>query len=984
MRSSKVLRRESAAPFVGRREELEFLQSAWAAAVAEGPVAVLIVGEAGIGKTRLAQEFTAPIARGRSRMGAVWVGRAGASGRGPAFSALFHALGHALAGLSPDERRTLADQYPHLSAWFPDLRGGVASPPAHLSWDRLRLFKTLRRFVTDLLSARPAVLWIDDLPDADAETLAWLQYFFRHTERCPLLFLGTCRMPDREMPPPAYDELEALLLRQGQLDRLTLGPLPDEASDRLVAHVLKATPAEDVLTVVRQRAAGVPLYILELLRLVSEAPRGGDGPTGMADVLRQAVPPTLATLMGQRLAGVSDLERRALGLVAASDGPLPWTVLRAAAESVRETALARALARLVRMGVLEETHSARDVAYDVSHPLLRSAIVQRMPDLDVRQAHKALAYAWGGDVVRAAYHAGLAGRLVDARTAFTTLSRAGRHYLDLHAYPSAAACLEEAWAVAEDPSASVSDEERMALQLALAEVYTYSGRKAEAFELLHALDLACSAVTWKIRIKRLLCWIAHREWPERSTRYADEGIRHWDGVTENEDVGWLMMQRVDNATNVGDIAAARRALASLSDYAAQCPTDRNTLRLQVRELVVRDLDWRNEPWRAVDHDHGLERANRTGDPEAMYDVCCAFGYHALRMGDFRRALDHASRSVPLLRRFGMVHHELSIRLMGFCALFQAGRWAEAEREAEAVSRLASDHDAGLALLCAVDGLGTLYALQGKWEACRSALERANALAVELFGHPLARTPREMAAAEAIRRLFQGTPWTEAPASVVWANTHGLPGFLALIEGMLAVRAGAPEEAERLVETLRRAAGQHEPNYLEGVADFLKGLVAKEAGRIPHALAAMGHAAEIFRRVGTPFEWALAQLEWADMARYRYPRQAIRAAQSSREAFQRLGAVPLATRAEGLAATSDEGDGTALALSEREWDVARGVARGLSNKAIAEALHVSPRTVSTHLDHIYKKLGVHSRTALIARLHQGPPRGDARTPPNEDT
>jgi DNA-binding CsgD family transcriptional regulator len=86
----------------------------------------------------------------------------------------------------------------------------------------------------------------------------------------------------------------------------------------------------------------------------------------------------------------------------------------------------------------------------------------------------------------------------------------------------------------------------------------------------------------------------------------------------------------------------------------------------------------------------------------------------------------------------------------------------------------------------------------------------------------------------------------------------------------------------------------------------------------------------------------------------------------------------ADTAEGMRAAMASKDAAELDLTLRQIDIARLVAVGLTNGEIAERLAISPRTVTSHLDHIYTRLGISSRAALVSRLAQAgllPPPGD---------
>jgi DNA-binding CsgD family transcriptional regulator len=187
----------------------------------------------------------------------------------------------------------------------------------------------------------------------------------------------------------------------------------------------------------------------------------------------------------------------------------------------------------------------------------------------------------------------------------------------------------------------------------------------------------------------------------------------------------------------------------------------------------------------------------------------------------------------------------------------------------------------------------------------------------------------------------------------FAMSHVLRTTLA---GEVLVREGRRVEAVALVGGLRARSGPD--TYPHAVAARIEALAEGDA-------AGLVAAADALDRSQVPFESAVARLEAAELDRALVPARAlIRCA----ELFERLGAVPWAARARALGSETAVGRRTTVPqLTRREREVAELVAEGLTNGQVAERLHVSIRTVTSHLDHAYTKLGIGSRAALVAHL-----------------
>jgi DNA-binding CsgD family transcriptional regulator len=200
------------------------------------------------------------------------------------------------------------------------------------------------------------------------------------------------------------------------------------------------------------------------------------------------------------------------------------------------------------------------------------------------------------------------------------------------------------------------------------------------------------------------------------------------------------------------------------------------------------------------------------------------------------------------------------------------------------------------------------------------------------------------------------------------------GMMLLAEARAA--AGDPTAALEVADRLARL-GSPEGSYPAALAARAVGLARRALGDPAGAAVAFASAATAFVGLGMPFDEARARLEWAaldgaDPADRRAAAQAAlavferlsaqRYARLARRLLGQLGARP---RASGRRPPSGEVGRTRL--SPRELEVARLVAEDLTNAEIAERLIVSPRTVTTHLDNIYGRLGISSRAALVRYL-----------------
>src|SRR5215207_8390257 len=249
---------------VGRQAEKAALQEALAAARRGQGCAVFLVGEPGIGKSRLAAEVTEPAAAAGV---AVLRGRAASVGAAVPFRPLSEAL-HSVLRDGPPQDPTLQPYWPVLARFDPGLSGQEAEPAAQSLVLRA---EALLRLLGALGRSSGSILLLEDLHDADAETLAVVDYLVDNLAGTPVLLLATLR-PD---PGSALDAVTAAttrrMARTVPLGRLTAAETIELAADRLGTDAAQVPP--EVVTRLNRDADGVPFVVEELLSAMVESGR---------------------------------------------------------------------------------------------------------------------------------------------------------------------------------------------------------------------------------------------------------------------------------------------------------------------------------------------------------------------------------------------------------------------------------------------------------------------------------------------------------------------------------------------------------------------------------------------------------------------------------------------------------------------------------------------------------------------------------------
>lgn len=248
-------------PFVGRDSELGSLSGAWQRAMAGNRQLVLITGETGIGKTRLANEAAQRVLADSSGM--VLFGRCDREGIIP-YQLFVELLDGFVAARPADELPRLSDAArAELAAVFPSFEG---PPRVGAQPDRARLFDAVTELVIEATGDRPVLAVLDDLQWADEDTLLLLRHLLRHAGEASLLVVAVTRAEIE--PHHALADTMRALDREGWLHRLPLGGL-DETDVRALVHQVLPETTPDRTGLARALAAdtsGNAYMLVELLR----------------------------------------------------------------------------------------------------------------------------------------------------------------------------------------------------------------------------------------------------------------------------------------------------------------------------------------------------------------------------------------------------------------------------------------------------------------------------------------------------------------------------------------------------------------------------------------------------------------------------------------------------------------------------------------------------------------------------------------------
>jgi ATP/maltotriose-dependent transcriptional regulator MalT len=966
---------------VGRSLELAQLEAALADAAAGQPSLAFVVGESGVGKSRLVAELEARAAAGGTR---VLSGDCVELGEGElAYAPLVTALrplardgDPVLDALPGDIRAELATLLPGLGAGRGRERG---------AGDQARVFESLLAVLETLARDAPVLLVIEDLHWADASTRAFLRFLAATMGDEPLLVVATYR-PDelhrRHPLRPLLAELErvrALRIDLGALSR-------DELAEQL-ADILGAPPDSALVDRLFARSEGNPLFTEELLAA------GMDG--------RGALPPSLADALALRIERLGDPAQELVRVLSAG-GQLDDAVLAEVSGLDR-----RALRDGLREALASHIVVLDGDRYALRHALLREAVHDDLLPGERAELHRGLARALEGSdgataqrAAAIAHHYSVAG---DQPAALAASVRAGRAAMEVQAYPEGAALFERAlelWDRVPDAEAlSDTDEAELLERASACHFYNDDLQRAvtlarRALELVDE-DAAPRRAAYLYGTLQRSLWNMLR--PDEAIAALERGLalladdgpsRERAGLLSRQARMLMLQSRYHRAVGV-----ARRALAEQAELEADDAEHideagaLNALGVslastgEIEEGVAalrRALDLANEIGRLQDVAVAATNLSETLHFVGRTDEALAVA---------RKAHAQVS-SLPTRQRW------LSFAIAQYA--FDAGDWEAAERTLAGVTRRrfsSGSSELNSRLIYAELALG-----RDERETARRELERAAELAVDsrepqylgvlgALQAELATRDGDAAAAraavdEALDRIefCSDDALRMAMVSAAGLTAEATAAQQARDLGDAAAVSTALGHAELLIARVRACAedgGPLEHAYLaHAEADYCRALGADEA-------AGWVAAADAWAGLGRPHRAAIARWRLAEALVGAGDRDgAVAPASQALAEAERVGAAWLVGELESLAARARLrlGDGEAGAdvddepadpfgLTPRERQVLALVAAGATNREIGRQLYMAEKTASVHVSRILAKLDVRSRTEAAGVAHR---------------
>ncbi len=927
--------RESALPkgstisaFVGRERELRILESLLEEATTGTGRVALLIGEAGIGKTRTARKL-AEVARARGatvvwgtcfesepQPFGPWIEVAEEVARALSAEALEARLGPAAP--------TLTTFVPALAAALPDLAPLGALPPGE---SRVRVYEAFARLLGGAAEESPLVIVLDDLQLADTASLEMLAYAGRALRSAKVLLVGAFRDTGLGLDHPLTLAL-ADLDRQLPVRRLRLTSLTLEETGRLVEELLGAAAAEPVLAALHRETGGNPFFTAELTRHLLE--EGYDLRSETAD-LPQAVPDSIRDAVARRLSRLSRHAARMLSLACCFRGPFEFAEVQALTSLPDEELLA-SIDEALATGMIAPGPGAE--SYVLTHALVRQTLVDSLgPSRRVRlhrRIAQALEEAHQGredeHAAELAYQYARSHSLPGAEHGIRYAVIAADAARARSAYTDAASLLRTARDLANESDAAVRADVLTKLAVAEAEALEIGEANATTSVALRTLEEAGAGPEAVAAFLVRAIWALQEAGasPELAQPLVERGLAL---LGERRDLTWARLKLAEYPLEpmaVADVAAGRWLGfdPAAVEIARADGDDRDFAK------TVELMDWRSR----AQTGELRSRAATIGDPTAAIHV-----------------LSVVTRSL----------------------LFQHGAFDEAAEGAREVAALSERHGSLPGLGYGLVHLGWAARVVGQEDEAQTALGRAEEVLSRLgVGHRLHFTARFL---RAVTMLERGGNQPELPGFLLEAaRDRAVPPWMRLLYLCLAAHADAAagnDEDRALLDAVVAALARLEPTTLNqngavahaAWAAWLTG--SDERGEVLGRVALDLIQAGVGDYPGTSLELAVAM----SAALVGDPVRALDYAERARATLESGQRPLLATvdEVERQVRTRRRPLAGPAGLTPRELEILRSLAAGRTNREIAEALVLSVHTIERHVANVYRKIGAHNRAEATA-------------------
>ena len=964
-------------PFVGRIRQLDVLLRHLDSSLDGATRFVLISGEPGIGKTRLAEEI---VSEARSREMTAVTGRCADYEGSPTYWPIIAATNQLAEEYGAKAvREALGQGAPIVAETVPGIRAILPDVILQKNIDgqqhRFLFFDAFSVFIRKVAEVRPLLFLIENLHWADEGSLLLLEYLCDELRDARFFLVGTYR--DTELTTASDLSITiGEMGRQPTFDNLRLPRLSQGDVVNLVTELIGNRRDGSLADSIYMRTEGNPLYVQQIVRYLRE--RFGDEIPEYLSAETLPFPGTLKLAIQTRLKGLPEKQRSILTAAAALGrefrlnhlSKLAWYFAEEDAEDLKESTLLDDCVDLERAGIIDCVDELGK-QYQFSHALFREVVLQTVPSSKLQELHTEVGYLlenyYGSEVMLHAAelsdHCSRSGDLRQKQKLYKYASAAGRDALSRYNYEGAIVHLRRA-CEARGRTGKRMDEETAVLYVELGFALELCLRTEESIRYLN------DAFTfWEgkgdfegmMRIITLPLWSFSiiSSWyyePHDIFSWRKRALKH----CPKDSVDALILE-VEANLEMGPGRASELAVRVEQVIGRAGATLDHYTRIRIIWAMVRIREAQGQLTERINLlEQVVTVAEEANDPHLMI-----IAHHDLvnplqKVGEMARAETHINTAIALAERFkdrprlsGLMVSMAVQQVFGdhdFSGACRTLRRALSINPHNIVAKETLAHY-GITLGNFTEALRLLDEIEKALEEGSLSGQTERGITIRLlwdrariWEHTRNRTGVDTAL-ERARKLM--------PIQVPWMRYvyHTYCGFIALDD------ARHDEAMKHLLE-------------LENI-DYLLGMGLPAAiGRIAHGLGDRHKARVYFKQaletnpqfdriqIEAKLWYADLLLDTADKADLKHARSLIA---EGIDTSEKTGARPLLKKLKLLRTRADPTEPLPDGLTTREAEVLRLVSKGLKNGEIGEKLYISLNTVNTHIRNIFNKIGVSNRT-----------------------
>ena len=970
--------------FIGREPEMAVLTAALDDALSGRGQMVMLAGEPGIGKTRLAQE----LASHAESLGAqvLWGWCYEQQGAPPYWpwvqpirSYIQQTDAESLGIQMGPGAADISEIIPEVREKLPNIE---SVPPLDPQQARFRLFDSISQFLKAAARSKPLLLILDDLQWADQPSLLLLEFLATQVSDSRIMLAGTYRDTEISLDHPLSKSL-AQLARSDSYRRLKLSGLEGEYVRQLIEEISGEEPSDDLVRAIYGHTEGNPFFMTEIIRLIGE--RGQIG--GEAELIHAGgleVPQSVLEVIGQRLNRLSTECQNALTTGAVVGRQFGFRLLGQLNQETSEDQLLMLMDEALAAYLIQEVPGQGDV-YQFSHALVQQTLRERLSTSRRVRLHvkigESLEEIYGNDprdhAAELAYHFAEAVPVIGTDKLIRYSLLAGERGLETYAQEEAldhfliGLTAKDLDIEGVTPAAD-ADAASLLFGLGRAQAATLSRQELDvavatlsrAFEFYAEANDVAQAV--KVAAYPIQPLPGHRV-------AVDLVARALDLVSPDSPEAGLILARYGLVVGLeeGDYQNAADAF----DKASKIAEITGDLALEVRILAyASSVDFWHLRWQET-VDKGLrviEVAQRASNQLAEVSARMWVGVAFQSMGDSEKAELHASAGLSTAEVLRDRYWLATARWQNEMCSMLKGDWEAARGFNE---RGLSVSPSDTRLLSTRMHLEYEVGNETEGDAYRARLMDSLRLLKPGPRYDYASAALLLSVVARITGTDDYLQVAETAAETVLSSSHATPlvtRFTRLGVGIISVMRRDAEAAKEQYDNLGSASGS---NALIS-NDRVLGLLAQTMGKLDQAAVHFEGAIAFCGQAGYKPELTWSCYDYAGLLLERNKMgdraKALGLLGESVATADELGMAPLLARSKELIERVESGPVRApefpYGLTQREVDVVRLVAAGRTDREIADELVISVRTVTTHVGHILNKTGAANRTEAASYAH----------------